>query len=122
MRTAKLTHDDRGDGGIFGTLITDLGFTCRTVENAALAIGSGTFTCLWLPSPAHGMCYHLQNVLGRTFIEIHSANWAYQLLGCIAPGATVEMVQGKKGVTLSVATLAALVANLGQQTFELTIV
>ena len=30
--------------------------------------------------------WELQNVPGRTHILIHSANWAHQLHGCIAPG------------------------------------
>lgn len=38
------------------------------------------------PNPNHGLVWLLQNVPGRTYIELHIANWPSELLGCIAPG------------------------------------
>ena len=37
-------------------------------------------------SPKNGDCISILSVEGRTSIQIHSANWLHQILGCIAVG------------------------------------
>jgi hypothetical protein len=51
-------------------------------------------------------------VPGRTLIKIHVANWAHQLLGCIAPGRTLGFMGGKVAVQSSVLALRALMESL----------
>lgn len=52
----------------------------------------------------------LQNVPGYTGIRIHVANWATELLGCIAPG--VGLQADNEGVTQSTKAYNALIAKL----------
>ena len=127
MRTATLSRSPSTSGGTCGEWLSDSGFKCCTVERPWLdnqpdvsCIPEGSYLCLWQFSPKHGCNnYHLQGVPGRTSVEVHSANVAVQLEGCIAPGSTISPF-GKDtispgvppdncfGVTNSVATLAAL--------------
>lgn len=59
----------------------------------------------------------LQDVPGRTFIQIHSANYIKQLLGCIAVGDSVRFLDsdGIPDVTNSKATLRKLLDVAGQE-------
>jgi hypothetical protein len=75
-------------------------FVCKTLElpwagnkKNISCIPAGTYTCRWTSSPKmsneHGHLYYTYEVLnvpGRTGIRIHSANYFFQLLGCIALG------------------------------------
>lgn len=118
--------------GTFGKLILPGIFECYTVEPPPLAehgcIPPGAYLFRWRKdSPTHGECYEAQNVPGRTNIQIHTANWADQLLGCIAPGRAIVDVKRKdgtlrKGVTSSADALAALVGILEKNLFELKII
>lgn len=136
MRSAKLTRIDSSDQGTFGVLITDSGFTCRTGElpwhdNQAdrSCIPPGKYNVTWRFSAKHGDCYHVENVPGRTNVEIHSANlmgdkdkgFQCQLLGCIAPGLTVGRIGMQKAVLSSRAALGELELDLGKQPFLLVI-
>ena len=136
MRQATLTRQPSTAFGTFGDLVTDSGFKCRTLERpAAIAdhpcIPAGAYTVKWTVGvhPKHPQVYEVQNVPGRTAILIHSANVYEQLLGCIAPGAVVAMMdleyEGQDikhlGVTASKDTLARLIADLKQADFALTI-
>ena len=125
--------------GTFGDWLSDSGFKCRTLERP----GIGDHPCIPLPQdpdgyivkwtvgihPNHPECYEVTGVPGRTAILIHSANIFEQLLGCVAPGASVAVMdmdwQGQKvnhlGVTASKDTLAALIADMGKEDFRLII-
>lgn len=138
LRKATLTRLQTGDEGSFGTLVTDSGFKCVTGElpwrdnqTGKSCIPPGVYVVTYRFSPKHNkMCYHVENVPDRTDIEIHSANlmgdvslgFECQLLGCIAPGKGIGQIAGQKAVIASRITLAALEADLAQETFELTIV
>lgn len=50
------------------------------------AIPYGRYEFFWRDSPKNGRVIQLKNVKGFSFIQMHPANWATQLLGCIAPG------------------------------------
>jgi hypothetical protein len=56
--------------------------------------------------------YEILNVPGRSLIKIHGANKASQLLGCIAPGMTLEIFGGEIGVTSSRAALNEFMAAM----------
>lgn len=49
--------------------------------------------------------YEVLRVPGRSLIKIHAANKASELLGCIAPGMSLEIFGGEIGVTSSRAAL-----------------
>lgn len=77
---------DVTDHGIFGHLTLDGSpFNCVTLERHDICIPIGTYKAVLYKSPDHnGMTVILlQNVPGRSFIEIHPGNWEYQSKGCI---------------------------------------
>lgn len=137
MRIVILQREPSTDEGTFGKWVSDSGFSCFTGElpwrfnlPGISCIPALTYVCLWQFSPRHGYCYHVQDVPGRSDVEIHSANLMgdkskgkkSQLLGCIAPGLIVEVREGQLGVWESKEALARLVADLKEQPFQLTIV
>jgi len=155
MRKATLTRNETGPEGTFGALVTDNGFTCRSLElpyrdnkRGVSCVPVGRYLFKWrTDSPKHGACYEewddpatpaREDVEGRDNVQIHAANLAgdaeagfvAQLLGCISLGHMVETFPAKvhpagekaqRGITGSKATVAAFVAHMGQETFELTI-
>lgn len=136
MRRATLWREPSTDEGTFGSLLTDSAFHCKTGElpwrenaNGASCIPPGLYVCMYRLSPIHGMCYHVENVPGRSGVEIHSANWMgdkakgkkCQLLGCIAPGEGVAVLEGQKAVLQSRIALLALEAEFKREAFELLI-
>ena len=73
-------------------------------------------------SPSNGDCVAIDNVQGRTNIQIHSANFTRQILGCIAVGDSVKFLDSDTipDVTNSKNTLKKLLAIL-PDTFEIII-
>lgn len=59
---------------------------CYSLERRTRAIKPGVYGLSRYFSPANQREVLLLSVPGRQFIEIHPANFAYQLKGCIAPG------------------------------------
>jgi len=43
-------------------------------------------------SPSKGDCYEILDVPERTHILIHVANWSHELMGCIAPGTGINLM------------------------------
>lgn len=136
MRTAILTRNTTGDEGTFGTLVTDSGFTCRTGElpwrdnaTGTSCVPPGVYRVEWLPSPKFGLCYHVEDVPGRSDVEIHAANWmgdaskGYQceLRGCIAVGEAVGITAGQAALESSQEALVKLLTDLNGDSFTLTI-
>ena len=127
MRKATINRRASSSDGTFGKYISDSGLVLVTIERPwkdnkedVSSIPLGTYECLWQFSKKHSCnLYHLQNVLGRTNVEIHSANVYQQLLGCIAPGHAELLFKANSirpgcpdrdmwGVTQSVAALSDL--------------
>lgn len=55
--------------------------------NSISCIPAGRYLCQWSYSPhLNKFTYEITNVPGRSGIRIHSANYFYQLLGCVALG------------------------------------
>lgn len=131
-RVVKLVCSASTPENVLSMLTTDNGFSCRTVEKADLN-NKPNISCIprkrrfpgrYRYSEKHGFyLYHIDDVPGRTGCEIHAANVAEQLLGCLAVGAKViEFKAGSihpgmpshdcLGVTSSAATLTAFHAAM----------
>lgn len=136
MIAGRLTRSKTGDTGTFG-MLEIAGHTFHTGElpdrgNAEeiSSIPAGTYICKWQWSPKFKKnVYHLQDVPGRTVIEIHPANWMgdaglglkCQLNGCIALGKSRGQLSGQDAVIASQAAIEEFEKLLGGQDFELTI-
>lgn len=146
----------RDDGTLGNVSVVGTDFTCYSLElsdrgnvSAISCILPGFYICRWLQSPAHGWCWHVLGVSGRSLILIHSANLAgnteqgyqKQLLGCIALGSglaifkagqsfhvegpngpTVEPLgRDQRGIENSVNTIKAFNALMGTEDFSIEI-
>ncbi len=83
----------------------------------------GTYTCTRRYSPKHKQeVFGIDDVPGRSQIEIHSANLASQLLGCVAVGTERGELDGEPAVLHSVTAFTALMTELaGVNTFTLDV-
>ena len=86
--------------GVFGTL-QNAAFSCVTVERPWLqnqhgvsCIPEGTYQCLRVTRPKHGVCFEVQNVPDRSAILLHAGNTARDVEGCIALGNKYGVVDG----------------------------
>ena len=93
MNVLTITRDDANDGIRQFGVAEFLGKEWQTLErppldnqNGISCIPVGTYQAEIYQSPTKGSVYLLQNVPGRTMIEIHAANWVDQLAGCISLG------------------------------------
>ena len=142
MKRATLTRGITGDEGTFGALELEGGPLLRSTElpwrnnaKGSSCIPPGTYRCVPFNSPKHGRVYLLQDVPGRSLIEIHVANfggdtakgWRSELLGCIAPAMNVGVLQNRPGGPMQRAgvasgeAMAKLMAWAGGEPFELVI-
>lgn len=68
-------------------------------------IPAGTYTCALVRSPKFGKVYGVKNVLGRSHVLIHAANFGgnsdlgydTQLHGCIAPATRLGTMRNARG-------------------------
>lgn len=75
------------NGALRGVLFVDSEYECWTIENSTLKIPEGEYKITLYPSPSlKREVPLLVDVPGRTYIEIHSANYPDELKGCIAVG------------------------------------
>jgi hypothetical protein len=136
MRTAILRRTESTVQGTFGTMETDsflqfdsLELPWKDNQSDISCIPTGIYICTWRKSPLRGYCYHIENVPGRTAIEIHAANFAgdtslgfrAELLGCIALGTGIGHSHGQKCLFNSKIALTRFEQELSHQNFELTI-
>ena len=139
MSVVTIIRSASTDSGTFGILsVEGSNFTCVSLELPWLndqpnvsCIPVGAYQCTWRWSNAHNRnIYHIENVLNRTAVEIHSANAIFQLLGCIAlgqeqcifPVGSFEGVEVPlKGIQHSKVTLCAFENLMAQQPFTLVI-
>lgn len=114
------------------------GFICKTLElpdknntSRVSCIPLGTYTCKFTKSPlfsknaGHDVyTYAILNVPNRAGIRIHSANYARQLLGCIALGDAHKDIDidGQLDVIHSGDTMKKFEEFLNKEDFELTII
>lgn len=122
-----LNRTSTSEAGTFGELSQDGNHLCYMVERPYTGdhpcIACGTYTFNQFNSPTKGNVWLRDDKAandGRTMIEMHPANWARQLLGCLAPGRNIELIEGMMGVSDSDNTFIMLKAAL-PDSFELTI-
>lgn len=86
-------------------------------------IPPGTYLAQYRNSPSNGDVLELQNVPLRTFVQVHSANFTRQLLGCIAVGDSIRDIDGdsKPDVTNSKNTLDKILDWAGKDTILIEI-
>lgn len=117
--------------GVF-TLYNEAGkqiFSCKTLELPWLnnqsqksCIPTGQYQVVTRESPKYKKHFHVQDVVGRSWILIHHGNYYFDIKGCILVGETHTDINkdGYKDVTSSRNTLDKLVA-LAPKGFTLTI-
>jgi len=133
---ATLTRAPWTDQGTFGTFVLEDGTSVFSLElpwknndHGTSSIPPGVYICHWINSPKHGECYQIMNVPSRDMIEIHSANFAgdvkkgyvSQLLGCIALGMSIGILNGQLAVLNSKGAIASFETKQGKKDFQLTI-
>lgn len=126
----KLIREPSTPDGTRGTWYNDDGSVlCYTIELPwdeniphKSCIPRGTYEFEYYFSPKHGFTvWQALNVPQRGNIEIHPANLASELLGCIAPGDTLGDIDGKIAVLNSQKTFKMLMSRL-PESFQLTII
>lgn len=139
-QVVTLTRREYTPVGTFGDIATDKWLYPTLERPRDIAdhpcIPIGEYDVDWTDDgrhPQHNPCYEVMAVPGRTAILIHAANWFQELLGCIAPGTTKEVVvdlggkhlgtpgASQLGVSGSGPALKCLLNNLGRKNFRLTI-
>ena len=105
-------------------------FQCFTLElpmldnaqNISCIYPNGGFIGRKHFSPHNGDCIAIDNVMNRTNIQMHAANFTRQIKGCIAVGDGIKFLDNDSipDVTNSVKTLGALLAVL-PDTFKIVI-
>lgn len=107
------------DNCTVGVLSAD-GFKCVTLElpwkdNAEdiSCIPEGLYICKNNHmSPSQGRCISITNVVQRSLVLIHIANWTKDILGCIAVGESLSALNTEPMVANSKKTLTALMDTL----------
>lgn len=123
-----INRNTSSEQGTFGTLTDDNGiFICYTVElpwadnhTQLSCIPDGVYLVEQYQSPKHGQVWQIMDVPNRSNIEIHAANVASELLGCIGVGDSLGSIEGFPAVLNSQSTLQFLRNSLPNN-FTLTI-
>lgn len=132
---AVLVRGGSDDEGTPGWLVV-AGATWRTLELPWLdnarkrsCIPAGLYRCALVRSPRFGLCYHVQDVPGRSAILIHAGNWAGRIpsrrthvQGCILLGERLGVLAGQRAVLVSRPAVRRLAQCLAGQPFDLEIV
>lgn len=85
--TLRLIREPSGVDNTFGVLFIDGYFQCFTLENSHQIIPKGIYNITLYNSPRFKYQVPLlNNVVARSMIEIHPANYFHELEGCIAVG------------------------------------
>lgn len=137
MKKVILTRTSGNDKQTLGTLTFE-NFTAKTLElpdknNASRVscIPVGTYICKYTKSPLFSKnagrdvyTYAILNVPNRAGIRIHSANYARQLLGCVALGSEHKDLDAdtQLDVVHSGDTVKRFEEFMNREDFELTII
>lgn len=115
MNIVELIRLETSDSGTFGVLKVDKRIFCLTLEPPekqnwvnTSCIPCGQYVCSRHVSPAHGECYSVDDVPGRTHILFHAGNNVHQTSGCILVGERVGSLRGQRSVLNSRLTLNRL--------------
>lgn len=86
------------------------------------SIPYGNYRCDYTYSPRFKKhLYLLRNVPGRDGIRIHSANLPEELMGCIALGLQIGVLEGEVGILKSDAAMAKLERFMDLESFMLEV-
>ena len=86
------------------------------------SIPYGNFRCDYTYSPRFKRkLYLLRDVPGRSGIRIHAANWSYELMGCIALGMQIGVLEGEVGLLRSAPAIEKLVRFMNEDSFLLEV-
>jgi hypothetical protein len=134
-RIVNLYRLRRGDQGTSGILFYN-NFKCQTLElpwkdnkpNES-CIPSGSYDVKIRLSPKYGQIYWVTEVPGRSFILIHSGNWAgdrgkgykTHVNGCILLGKNRGLLQGQLAVLNSRITIKRFMLKLRLEPFTFNI-
>ena len=117
-----LQRDNQDAIRTLGTMARDDGSVeCQTIERpwadnqeGVSCVPAGEYECALRFSPHHGFCvFGLVDVPNRSDVEIHAANLASQLLGCIALGESRDTLNGQDAVLASQAAVDTFMAARG---------
>lgn len=127
MEMVKLYRESSQPTYTYGALVWNDTILCSTLERPWLdnqpkisCIPEGTYTAIAFNSPHNGDVWLLENTTPRSMIEIHAANFAEELEGCIAVGIR-SVLNGRAAVVKSRTTLDMLKKKLPPK-FILTII
>lgn len=118
--------------GLLYCIVNDFLFVAKTMElpnrnneRRVSCIPAGSYVCSQTYSPHFGKpTYELMNVPQRSAIRIHPANFAQELLGCIALGSALKdlNMDGAQDVIHSGNTCVEFEKLLNKEPFLLTII
>lgn len=105
-----------------GRLRTDTGYQCLALElpwlgnepnRSCIPEGDYPYRVAWSPNRKSDVIW-LDNVPGRSAIQIHTGNYTSQILGCILPGMAITDLNndGILDVSRSGDAFAGLMANI----------
>lgn len=128
MKKVVLERNIKKVNGTFGILRSDQSkwFTVERPwldnQNNISCIPIGTYVCKWTLSPRlKKFTYEVTGVPKRAGIRIHSANFPNQVLGCLSLGKKAGMMDGKRGVFLSVTAVREFNDVMNKEIFQLEI-
>lgn len=135
MKIATLTRFESTDQGTFGILRSDglklymTELPWRQNERSKSCIPAGIYTASWSKSPRFGFCYRVREVPKRSFILLHSGNYAGDTdlgylsnsHGCLLPAMKLGYLGGQKAGLLSSVAVKTLVEYFDKKDFILEI-
>lgn len=124
MDRLTLSRKPSSPSGTFGTLqgFVTLELPWKDNHPEVSCIPVGVYEVVWTKSPRlQRFTYEVTGVPGRNGIRFHSANWAHQLLGCIALGKERGVLNGEQAVLQSREALEEFEKTMGYQPFILEI-
>jgi len=137
MKNVYLLRFRTSDHGTEGALITESGFNCKTLElpwrdnqRSISCIPSGNYICKLRYSPRFKNTYWVTKVPGRSYILIHSGNYAGRkdkglktsVEGCLLLGAKFGWLGEQKAILNSRITIRAFMNHMAGQEFSLNVI
>jgi len=128
----RLARGDHGTQGVLhynDTFLHTLELPWRDNQKNISCIPKGEYECIVRVSPRFGLVYWLQKVIDRTFILIHSGNWAGDINkglkthtnGCILLGFERGTLMGQLAVLNSRLALTKFMREMNNEPFVLKI-
>lgn len=136
MEEVLLLRENSDFEGTEGTIVLPSGISFFTLELQWMdnepkrsCIPTGTYECSMRKSPKFGWTYHVKDVPDRSYILIHSGNFAgderlgykNNVLGCILLGKKRGKMEGQKAVFSSKVAVKEFMRLLDEKPFILTI-